>query len=83
MYEAWLSYTGGAPRNGAALRGALEPAGRYSHPDLNFHAVSPGSPSPPDGTRGGVQDNWSVGLNWYPTANTKFMLDYQHISSIA
>jgi phosphate-selective porin OprO/OprP len=67
-------------RDGAALRSALELAVRYSHTDLNFHAGSPGSPPPPDGIRGGMQDNWSVGLNWYPTANTKFMLDYQHIS---
>lgn len=67
-------------RDGAALRSALELAVRYSHTDLNFHAGSPGSPPPPDGIRGGVQNNWSVGLNWYPTANTKFMLDYQHIS---
>ena len=66
--------------DGAALRGALELAVRYSHTDLNFHAGSPGSPPPPGGIRGGVQDNWSVGLNWYPTANTKFMFDYQHIS---
>lgn len=66
--------------DGAALRGALELAVRYSHTDLNFHAGSPGSPLPPDGIRGGVQDNWSVGLNWYPTANTKFMFDYQHVS---
>jgi phosphate-selective porin OprO and OprP len=66
--------------DGAALRGALELAVRYSHTDLNFDAGSPGSPPPPGGIRGGVQDNWSVGLNWYPTANTKFMVDYQHIS---
>jgi phosphate-selective porin OprO and OprP len=66
--------------DGAALRGALELAVRYSHTDLNFHAGSPGSPPPTGGIRGGVQDNWSVGLNWYPTANTKFMFDYQHIS---
>ena len=66
--------------DGAAIRGALELAVRYSHTDLNFHAGSPGSPPPPGGIRGGVQDNWSVGLNWYPTANTKFMFDYQHIA---
>jgi len=75
----------GAPRpilasDGAAIRGALELAARYSHTDLNFHAGSPGSPPPPGGIRGGVQDNWSVGFNWYPTPNTKFMFDYQHIS---
>jgi phosphate-selective porin OprO/OprP len=66
--------------DGAAIRGALELAVRYSHTDLNFHAGSPGSPPPPGGIRGGVQNNWSVGLNWYPTPNTKFMFDYQHIS---
>jgi phosphate-selective porin OprO and OprP len=74
-----------APRSitapdGAAIRGALELAVRYSHTDLNFHAGSQGLPPPPGGIRGGVQNNWSVGLNWYPTANTKFMFDYQHIS---
>jgi phosphate-selective porin OprO/OprP len=67
-------------RDGAAVRGALELAARYSHTDLNFHAGSPGAPPPPGGIRGGVQNNWSVGLNWYPTANTKFMFDYQTIS---
>jgi phosphate-selective porin OprO/OprP len=66
--------------DGAAIRGALELAVRYSHTDLNFHAGSQGLPPPQGGIRGGVQDNWSVGLNWYPTANTKFMFDYQHIS---
>jgi phosphate-selective porin OprO/OprP len=66
--------------DGAALRGALELAVRYSHTDLDFHAGSPGSPPPPGGIRGGVQNNWSVGLNWYPTPNTKLMFDYQHIS---
>jgi phosphate-selective porin OprO/OprP len=66
--------------DGAAVRGALELAARYSHTDLNFRAGAPGAPPPPGGIRGGVQNNWSVGLNWYPTANTKFMFDYQYIS---
>jgi phosphate-selective porin OprO/OprP len=66
--------------DGAAIRGALEFGVRYSHTNLNFHAGSPGSPPPPGGIRGGVQNNWTVGLNWYPTGNTKFMLDYQHVS---
>ena len=29
---------------------------------------------------GGVQDVWSLGLNWYPNANLKFMLDYDNIT---
>lgn len=45
--------------------GAWEIAARYSNLDLN------------DGTiTGGELDSYTLGLNWYPTKNTKFMLNY-------
>ena len=28
------------------------------------------------GTFGGVQDIGQIGLNWYPTTNVRFLLDY-------
>ena len=29
--------------------------------------------------RGGVQDIWALGLNWYPNSNLKFMANYLRI----
>ncbi len=44
--------------------GAVAVACRYSTLDLN------------DGISGGDEDNITVGLNWHPTAKTRFMLNY-------
>ena len=45
--------------------GAFELGARYSEADFN------------DGTIiGGKQNVWTVGLNWYPNSNIRFMLDY-------
>jgi phosphate-selective porin OprO/OprP len=34
---------------------------------------------PPDGVRGGEQEIWTLGLNWYPNSVVRFALDYQYI----
>jgi phosphate-selective porin OprO/OprP len=50
--------------------GAVELAARYSFVDLN------------DGTvRGGRQENWSIGVNWYQTRNTRLMVNYVNARS--
>lgn len=45
--------------------GAWEVAARYSNLDLNDGSIS-----------GGEVDNYTVGLNWYPTANLRLIADY-------
>jgi len=53
--------------------GAWEVAARYSNMDLDFR------PGMTGGAAGGVQDIWSLGLNWYPNQTIRFMLDYSNI----
>ncbi len=56
--------------------GAWEAKARYSNIALDYlPAAAPAS----GGIAGGVQDVWSLGLNWYPTAGLRFMLDYDKI----
>jgi len=56
--------------------GAWEAKARYSNINLNFlPTLAPAS----GGIAGGVQDIWSLGLNWYPTSGLRFMLDYNNI----
>lgn len=45
--------------------GAWEVAARYSTLDLNDSDIT-----------GGELDSYTLGVNWYPTKNTKFMLNY-------
>ncbi|HXA38906.1 MAG TPA: porin [Phenylobacterium sp.] len=59
--------------------GAWELAARYSDIDLNYHAGAPGTAPAPDAVRGGEQKIWAGGLNWYPNAVVRFMLDYQDV----
>jgi phosphate-selective porin OprO/OprP len=57
--------------------GAFELAARYSTINLNDHYV----PVPSSGSNsvgGGLETVYSVGLNWYPNANIRFMFDYLH-----
>jgi phosphate-selective porin OprO/OprP len=57
--------------------GAFELAARYSTIDLNNNFI----PRPPPGSNsvgGGQQTVYAVGLNWYPNANMRFMVDYLH-----
>lgn len=56
--------------------GAWEAKARYSNISLDYlPALAPAS----GGIAGGVQNVWSLGLNWYPTAGLRFMLDYDNI----
>jgi phosphate-selective porin OprO and OprP len=57
--------------------GAFELAARYStiNPNDNYAPVpTPGSNS----VEGGRQTVYTVGLNWYPNANIRYLLDYLH-----
>lgn len=57
--------------------GAFELAARYSTINLNDSFVprpTPGSNS----VGGGQQTVYTVGLNWYPNANIRFLFDYVH-----
>ncbi|HEY0523465.1 MAG TPA: porin [Stellaceae bacterium] len=56
--------------------GAWEIAARYSHANLNDHANHGVPTTVTGGVFGGVQDIFQIGLNWYPTTNVRFLLDY-------
>jgi phosphate-selective porin OprO/OprP len=56
--------------------GAWELALRFSQMDLDDRAGVAGLAVPAGGVRGGEQDIWTVGLNWYPNANLKVVLNY-------
>ena len=62
--------------------GAWELALRYSQVDLNYNAGTAGSnPAAALGSiRGGVQDGFTAGLNWYPNSVIRFLLDYQRVN---
>jgi phosphate-selective porin OprO and OprP len=59
--------------------GAFELAGRYSVVDLNDEEGGLGLPTPLGGVRGGEQEIWTLGLNWYLNTAIRFMFDYQHV----
>ena len=59
--------------------GAVELALRWSDMNLNYHAGSAGAAPAADAIRGGDQQIFTAGLNWYPTPIVRFMLDYQHV----
>lgn len=59
--------------------GAWELGLRYADADLNYHAGLAGAAPGVDAIRGGEDRNLAVGLNWYPNALVRFMLDYQHV----
>jgi phosphate-selective porin OprO/OprP len=56
--------------------GAFEIAARYSHIDLDYRPLLATGGG---GITGGVQDVWTLGLNWYPTAGLRFALDYDNL----
>ena len=47
--------------------------------DLDFEAGSAGTAPGPNSIRGGRQDIFTVGLNWYLNQTIRFMFDYQHV----
>jgi phosphate-selective porin OprO/OprP len=65
------------PRNGGI--GAVELALRWSDMNLNYHEGASGTAPAADAIRGGEQQIFTAGLNWYPTPIVRFMLDYQHV----
>lgn len=70
------AYSGLTPAHpfspGSGGWGAWEVAARYSVIDLNDMLGSS------TGIAGGKQQTYSVGLNWYPSTNLRFMFDYIH-----
>jgi len=56
--------------------GAWELAARYSRMDLNFEEGADGTAAIPGSVRGGDQQVWTFGVNWFPNPNLKVMLDY-------
>src|SRR5205823_5035008 len=65
-----------APLSGAGGFGALELAARYSRMNLNFDEGLEGAAATPGAVRGGDQQVWTFGVNWYPNPSIKVMLDY-------
>jgi len=61
--------------------GAWELALRYSHLDLDFHEGLTGLAATPDSVRGGEQNIWTLGANWYVNTNVKVMFNYLHIDA--
>jgi phosphate-selective porin OprO/OprP len=56
--------------------GAWEVKARYSHFNLDFNPLTAAAAG---GIAGGVQDVWTLGLNWYATNGLRFALDYNNI----
>ena len=59
--------------------GAWELAARYSVLDLDYDAGAPGEATPVGGVRGGRQETWTAGVNWYLNAATRLTADYQRV----
>ena len=57
--------------------GAWELTARYSNLDLNY---AERSAIAADRVRGGEQDIWTFGINWFPNSAMAFMLDYYNVS---
>lgn len=56
--------------------GAFELATRFSHVDLNYREGAAGTAATADAIRGGEQDIWTFGLNWYLNQNVRATLNY-------
>ena len=61
--------------------GAWELAVRYAQADLDYREGLGGTAAGLDSVRGGTQNIWTFGVNWYPIANVRFMLDYLRIEA--
>ncbi|HKT20671.1 MAG TPA: porin [Stellaceae bacterium] len=58
--------------------GAWEGAARYSVVDLNDAFNSGTTVTSTNGFAGGMQDAFTLAVNWYVNTNIRFMLDYIH-----
>jgi phosphate-selective porin OprO/OprP len=58
--------------------GAWELAARYSEVDLNDDFTLAKTTPQTAGIEGGFQRVYTVGVNWYPNDNIRFILDYLH-----
>lgn len=59
--------------------GVWEIAARFSELDLNYRAGAGGTAPVAGAVRGGEQQIFSLGLNWYPNNNVRFLADYQRV----
>jgi phosphate-selective porin OprO/OprP len=59
--------------------GVWELAARWSDMDFNYRAGSVGTAPVLGAIRGGRQQILSLGLNWYPNNNVRFLADYQRV----
>ena len=66
-------------KDDAAGGGAWEIAARYSVLDLNYNEGNRGAATPVGGIRGGRQEIWTAGINWYLNAATRLTADYQYV----
>ena len=57
--------------------GAWEVAARFSYADLR-DGVTPGIALPASGVNGGLQQNYTFGVNWYVNTYMRFMLNFVH-----
>lgn len=69
------------PFTAAGGLGAWEIAVRYSHLDLDYREGLVGTAATTDSVRGGTQDIWTLGLNWYVNSNFRLMLNYLRIDA--
>ena len=67
------------PFTSAGGMGAWEFALRFSHTELDYHAGAFGTAAAADAIRGGVQDIWTLGVNWYLKPSVKIMLNWLHV----
>ena len=56
--------------------GAWELGVRYSRMNLNFEEGLEGTAAVPGSVRGGDQQIWTFGVNWFPNPNFKVMMNY-------
>jgi len=59
--------------------GIWELAARYSELDLDYRAGAAGTAPGASSVRGGEQQIFTIGLNWYPNNNVRFLADYQRV----